>query len=201
MLMSDYSAETEPPSRDEASSAAISACCAGCVGVLESFARALRLEVVLIDAHGRARRVGDASCFATPAKINALAHRLGPTAHGQGIALAHADHDHLIDGTEVCAFPALGGLALVAMGPACARAPSLAGLRRLYGLTAAEARVARALASSDKGHSPTSIAAELGVSISTVRSHLRAIQEKCLAESQTDLVRRLLTSAAVLMSE
>jgi DNA-binding CsgD family transcriptional regulator len=168
-------------------------CCPTCVEqVLEHVAR------VGPDHQVRLLVDRDSECFATPAKVASLSRRLGPTARADGVAVAHAERG-MVDGAEICAFPALDGLVLVASGPAHPRAPSLQGLRRLYGLTATEAVVARALAVSNASHSPASIAEELGVELSTVRTHLRAIQEKLHAESQTDLVRRLLSSASVML--
>ena len=66
-------------------------------------------------------------------------------------------------------------------------------LAQLYGLTTAEARTARALAS---GHAPREIAAELGVGLATVRTHLHRVFEKTGTASQADLVRLLLTSGS-----
>lgn len=176
-------------------------CCPTCVDqVLLHVARVLQLELVVVGPDHQARILveRDGQSFATPAKVAALSRRLGPTARSEGLAVAHAESE-LPDGAEVCAFPMLDGLVMVASGPAYPRPPSIEGLRRLYKLTATEALVARALAASDQSHSPTSIADELGVELSTIRTHLRSIQSKLGAESQTDLVRRLLSSAAVML--
>lgn len=168
----------------------------GALVLLDLVAHALRIDLVVLDGDHRPRLVVNrkSELFASPASIAALARRLAPRVREVGIAIAHAD-PHLPDGAEVCAFRALDGLVLVATGPAHPRAPSTAGLERLYGLTPTEARVARLLAVE---HNPTEIARELEVELSTIRTHLRAIQSKLAAESQTDLVRRLLHSAAVL---
>lgn len=193
---------TDFPARTSTRPTAHERCCTGCVEqVLETVARVLQLELVVVGPDHQARILveRDGECFSTPAKVAALSRRLGPTARSEGIAVAHAEST-MVDGAEICAFPALGGLVMVASGPAHPRAPSVEGLRRLYGLTATEANVARSLAVSNESHSPASIADELGVELSTVRTHLRSIQSKLGAESQTDLVRRLLSSAAVMLS-
>lgn len=168
----------------------------GALALLDLVARALLIDLVVLDGAHKPRLVvnSKSEMFASPASIAKLVRRLAPHVHEAGIAIAHAD-PHVPDGAEVCAFRALDGLVLVATGPAHPRAPSIAGLVGLYGLTPTEARVAHLLAVE---LSPTEIACELGVELSTIRTHLRAIQSKLAAESQTDLVRRLLHSAAVL---
>lgn len=67
-------------------------------------------------------------------------------------------------------------------------------LRTLYGLTAAEARTARALLA---GHEPREIADQLGVGLATVRTHLHHVYDKTGTSRQADLV-RLLTAHATL---
>lgn len=189
-------------SRPPEPSTSLHRCCPSCVDqVLLLLARVLQLEFAVVGPDHQARILveRDGECFSTPAKVAALSRRLGPTAKSEGVAVAHAESG-LLDGAEVCAFPLLDGLMMVATGPAHPRAPSVEGLRRLYKLTTAEATVARALAASNESHSPASIADELGVELSTIRTHLRSIQSKVGAESQTDLVRRLLSSAAVMLS-
>ena len=62
-------------------------------------------------------------------------------------------------------------------------------LARLFGLTRAESAVALALA---RGKTLDEYAAEAGVLISTVRTHLRAIFDKTYTRRQADLVRLLL---------
>jgi DNA-binding CsgD family transcriptional regulator len=56
-------------------------------------------------------------------------------------------------------------------------------LRDLYGPTAAQAAVAALLF---EGHSDDETAERLGLSINTVRSHLRHIFAKCEVRSQVD---------------
>jgi len=97
-------------------------------------------------------------------------------------------------GFEVVAFPVGGLTLLMCSGPAHPRLPTFSGLRSLYGMTPSEAYIAGALAADQ---SPKEIANDLGLSLSTVRSHLFAVRTKIGASSQTDLLRRLLSSAAV----
>jgi DNA-binding CsgD family transcriptional regulator len=70
-------------------------------------------------------------------------------------------------------------------------------LARLFGLTAAEARLAAILS---RGVSLDLAADELGVSRNTVHSHLQRIFEKTGANRQAELVRILLSSPAALHS-
>ncbi|MBT4522156.1 MAG: helix-turn-helix transcriptional regulator [Halieaceae bacterium] len=65
----------------------------------------------------------------------------------------------------------------------------------LFGLTMAEARVAQVLAS---GSTPEEAAGTLGVSINTVRKHVRSIYDKVGVSKQTDLIRVLMHSLATL---
>jgi DNA-binding NarL/FixJ family response regulator len=85
----------------------------------------------------------------------------------------------------------------VAAGPAFALslepptrsgAAALASVRKLYKLTEAEARVAQALVA---GHAAADIAREHEVAVSTVRSQIRALFDKCEVSSQRELVRQL----------
>jgi DNA-binding CsgD family transcriptional regulator len=71
-----------------------------------------------------------------------------------------------------------------------------AGLRRLYGLTPAEARVAARLA---QGERLEAIAEALDVRLSTVRSQLQAILAKTGTQRQSELVRLLLGGPAAIV--
>jgi len=64
-------------------------------------------------------------------------------------------------------------------------------LSELYGMTGAEADVAGMLA---EGFSPDEIAHELGISMNTVRTHMKRVFEKTRVGRQADLVRVLLTN-------
>lgn len=99
---------------------------------------------------------------------------------------------------ELGACALAGGVGIFVAGPGHQRFPACEGLRRLYGLTPTEAKVARAISG---GRSPKEIAGDLAVELSTVRSHLRAVHIKLGAASQADLVRRLLSSIATFASD
>lgn len=62
----------------------------------------------------------------------------------------------------------------------------LEALQRRYQLTPAELRVAALIA---EGCSPREIAAAVGISVLTVRAHLRSLYEKTGARRQTALAR------------
>lgn len=62
-------------------------------------------------------------------------------------------------------------------------------LRTLFGFTSAEARIAKGLAN---GATPTTLATDLGLSITTIRTHLRALLPKAGATTQTRLIAVLL---------
>jgi DNA-binding CsgD family transcriptional regulator len=70
-------------------------------------------------------------------------------------------------------------------------------LRRLYGMTHAEASLATILL---QGKDLTEAAGELGVTMNTVRTQLRGVFDKTGARRQADLVRILLRSPAGLLS-
>ncbi|MCW9033714.1 MAG: hypothetical protein OQJ97_05790 [Rhodospirillales bacterium] len=70
---------------------------------------------------------------------------------------------------------------------------SIATLRKLYGLSKSEARLAEALS---KGKNLKMIAEEFGVSISTLRSQLHSAFGKTSASNQADLIRLVLTGPA-----
>ena len=61
-------------------------------------------------------------------------------------------------------------------------------LRDLYGLTAAQAAVTAYLF---EGQSVEQTAEQLGLSVNTVRSHLKCIFTKCGVHSQTELLHLL----------
>ncbi len=68
-------------------------------------------------------------------------------------------------------------------------------LSQLYGLTASEGRVLENLV---QGHRPEDVAADLGVTINTIRTHLKNIYRKTEAQGQPELVRLVLTGPAPL---
>jgi DNA-binding CsgD family transcriptional regulator/PAS domain-containing protein len=71
-------------------------------------------------------------------------------------------------------------------------------LRRAYALTAAEARLAAALAS---GSSLEDVSAEQGVSLNTLRTHLRNVFDKTGTHRQAELVRLALATAQPLRGD
>ena len=83
-------------------------------------------------------------------------------------------------------------LALVVVAPAREQDDMLPCMRRLYGLTAAEARVMAALTS---GATVDDVARQHGVRASTVRAQVRSIFEKTGVNRQSDLVRLALTGS------
>ena len=71
-------------------------------------------------------------------------------------------------------------------------------LRRAYGLTAAEARLALAL---DRGGTLVEIAARLGVSYETVRAQLKAAFTKTGTRKQRDLLALVIKATSGNLSE
>jgi len=107
-------------------------------------------------------------------------------------------HNELHEVTVSPLYPAEGapantaGLALAVVARSRPDADHVARrVRRLYGLTDAEARVAAALA---LGETVCQIAVAYGVRISTVRAQVRSIFEKTGVHRQSDLVRLALTA-------
>lgn len=72
--------------------------------------------------------------------------------------------------------------------------PRVAAISRDLGVSTREAEIAALLSS---GHDLLAIAAKLGISVHTIRTHLKHIFEKTGAHSQSDLVRRVLLSPAM----
>jgi DNA-binding CsgD family transcriptional regulator len=72
-------------------------------------------------------------------------------------------------------------------------APPVELVRSLFDLTPAEARVARSLAS---GKAVETIAADGGVSLTTIRTHVRAVLEKTGCNRQIDVVALLIAISA-----
>lgn len=78
--------------------------------------------------------------------------------------------------------------ALLMVWPARPREPAQALLRQVFGLSAAEARVAALMA---QGHTPQAIAGLRSVGEATVRTHIKAIFRKMHVRRQHDLARLL----------
>lgn len=82
------------------------------------------------------------------------------------------------------------GAVVFVSDPAALVLPEPSRLMELYGLTAAQARVARELA---LGRSSKEVARVLNVSVETVRTQTRDVYQKMRIRSQADLVRGILT--------
>lgn len=70
------------------------------------------------------------------------------------------------------------------------RVPAEAGLRAIFGLTRAEARMALSVAKS--GDAVTAVAEQLGVSVPTARTQLAAVYRKTDSKGQADLIRLIM---------
>jgi len=86
-------------------------------------------------------------------------------------------------------------VAILFRDPLCAVETSHDAVRRLFGFTPAEAGLAMILAD---GKTLDDAAAELGVSMNTVRTHLKSMFLKTSTTRQTDLVRMILGSVATI---
>ncbi len=75
------------------------------------------------------------------------------------------------------------------------RPPEQSVLRQLYDLTQAEAKIVRALL---QGLKVDEAAMDLGISVSTVRSHLKRIFSKTGTNSQSGLIRLVMTGPAIM---
>jgi DNA-binding CsgD family transcriptional regulator len=79
---------------------------------------------------------------------------------------------------------------IIFYGPLAWRGISVDVLVQLYGLTPAQADVARSLFA---GQSVEETAAALGLSLNTVRTHLKSIFTRCSVQSQRELLHLLAT--------
>lgn len=150
--------------------------------------------LLLIDEHGRLQRC-------TPSARALLAHdpsllplvagrlRTGGAAGRRAIALQRPGRLPLTLRAEPCGERAT--LVLLRDPEAVHADPAL--LRQLFGLTAAEARVAAALA---RGGSTRGVALETGVQENTVLAHVKRLLQKTETSDRTQLVSLLLRSAA-----
>jgi len=83
-----------------------------------------------------------------------------------------------------------GRMAMVSVtDPRAGNAASDSRLQQLFGLTPAEVRVALALLD---GRSPAEAAAQLGISVQTVRNQLQGLYQKTMTSRQAELVVLLL---------
>ncbi len=95
-------------------------------------------------------------------------------------------------GTSPCS-----GIVLFIHDPALSRVPDASWLSRIYGLTPVEGKVAAELAA---GRSLQEIADRRGISIQTVRGHLKQVFSKTGTHRQGELVSRLLSGPPPLAS-
>ena len=144
--------------------------------------------------------------FSDPANGEALARALAQAARGGGQMILRLERDadegpcfaHLV---PAGALPAAGAAARAPEAAFALVLPAVeatarlwASIRESFGLTAAEVRLARKLRD---GRSLKEAAAELGVSVNTVRNQLSAVFHKMGLQRQSDLVRALTQLSAV----
>lgn len=143
--------------------------------------RPLRLRGRRIEAEPAARR-------RLAAGVRALA--LGGMARAGEIALTGHDGQpvmlHLVALDQQAAAIGLSGVLIAVSGLEGARSHSFETIGLALGMTRAQAAVFHLLA---EGHSVPDAAARLGIAVSTLRSHLLQIYEKCGLRGQADLVR------------
>ena len=138
----------------------------------------------------------------------AIDHHLGRHWGGGGVTSVHRTSLRPPYSVMVCPVPPradrpdlLGtsrAAAIVFIGDPAARPdPPAAVLAHLFGLTAAEARLAVRIAA---GETPAAAADALGVTVGTARNQLKAIMAKTGARRQADLVAILFSSVATLVT-
>jgi len=85
------------------------------------------------------------------------------------------------------------GLLMVTVHPPVRQDRGIVALARIFGLTCAEARVLAHLA---EDRTPSEIGAALGVSVTTVRTHLQSLFQKTGARRQPELIRLTLMASS-----
>ncbi len=137
---------------------------------------------------GRRVEAGPAVRRRLAAGVRSLA--LGGTARAGGIAVTGTDGQpmmlHLLVLDRQAAVIGLGGVLIAVSGLEGTRSHSFETIGLALGMTRAQAAVFHLLAD---GHSVTDAAERLGIAVSTLRSHLVQIYEKCGLKGQADLVR------------
>jgi DNA-binding CsgD family transcriptional regulator len=131
----------------------------------------------------------------TPAATNELRRGIELAARGEAhrMQVPRAGRAPLSLLVEPHPQAAVGGAAVIfATDPERGRAPAHTTLASRYGFTPAECDVARRLA---EGADLERIAAELGITLYTVRGHLKAVFAKAGVHRQAELVARLLSEA------
>lgn len=117
------------------------------------------------------------------AQLQSLVVQRHDGSHGLGLVVQRLPHQGETQAVILIRDPQRGG------------EPEKAMLRSLFDLTPAEAELARCLTA---GHSLDESAAALSISRNTARAHLRAIFSKSGITRQTELMRLMLNSAAML---
>ncbi|MGB6008563.1 helix-turn-helix transcriptional regulator [Castellaniella sp.] len=179
---------------------------------------ALNFPVMLVDGAGRARQANRAAeaWLSGPggrlfvegagrdrqALLGIVRQALGGPGSPSRLASVRLSFDADHAGTACVAIPVgegddppavRAGAALLVIWPTRPRAPAQALLRQVFGLSAAEARVAGLMA---QGRTPQEIAGLRSVGEATVRTHIKAIFRKTHVHRQHDLA-RLLTELAL----
>lgn len=143
--------------------------------------RPLRLRGRRVEAEPAARR-------RLAAGVRALS--FGGSARAGEIALTGRDGQpvmlHLVALDRQATAIGLGGVLVAVSGQEAARSHSFETMGLALGMTPAQAAVFHLLA---EGHSVADAAEHLGIAVSTLRSHLLQIYEKCGLRGQADLVR------------
>lgn len=147
------------------------------------------------------RLVGGRLAAADPASQRRLATMIARATAATGAAAdaVSVERDDARPAYVVCVWPLArerralvpdrAAALLTLIDPLAGRAPQAEAWRGAFGLTAREAEVARTLV---EGFAPDEAASQLGVSIATVRVHLRQLFAKTQTSRQAELVRLLL---------
>jgi DNA-binding CsgD family transcriptional regulator len=145
-----------------------------------------RLAFTDVDVDARFARLLDATHDVAGARRSLAASVKCPGAASYRVLIGPAHHHG-----------ARRNVAFVAVlyGPEESREISAEVLAELYGLTPAQADVARRLYA---GHSVEETAMQLRLSLNTVRTHLKQIFSKCEVRSQAELLRMLATGPRAL---
>jgi DNA-binding CsgD family transcriptional regulator/PAS domain-containing protein len=190
--------------RRRAAEAALECLCFGCV-LVDGVGRVLFANpaaLKLLDAGDGVRMVKDRLEASRPAERKELARLLSPGAAGERVAggllvtRGSSSRPPLrllviplpLEVTPQAELASVGRTLIVISDPELHAVPSTAMLRTLHGLSDAEARLAVALA---RGERLADYAARSGVTLNTVRTHLKSAFVKTDTNSQTSLVRLL----------
>jgi len=156
----------------------------------------LGLDLVLVWENDAARAIfedgrhlvrsgGKVAC-ADKGQAASLQTFLSGLGDGSGVwACRSQDGSHLLVRADVLGLPGIEPAVVLTLCSAEARRPSLwADLTQVFGLTAAEAAIAKRLVGGDRAEI---VARDLGVSLETVRTHIRRIYNKLSIGSREEL--------------